>query len=175
MGRDKMQRLVQGVLVAAMLVALAACQNTSLRKLEKPGEGPDEFRIVPVKALQSPTDLNALPTPTPGGSNLTDQNPLSDSIVALGGRAPATSTSIPSSDAGLVNEVSRFGRDGNIRATLAAEDEDFRRRRGRFTQIRIVRTDSYSEVYRRQALDPFRETTRWRQAGARTPSAPPGQ
>lgn len=173
MGRDGMQRLVKGVFLTAVLVALAACQNTSLRSLDKPGEGPDEFRIVPAKPLSTPDDLTALPAPTPGASNLTDQTPLQDGIAALGGRAPNAGSAIPSGDAGLINQVSRFGRSDDIRATLAAEDEDFRQRRGRFTQIRIVRTDSYSEVYRRQALDPFREVSRWRQAGARTPSAPP--
>lgn len=157
------------------LSAVAACQNTGLRTLQKPGEGPDEFRIVPGKPLQTPEDFNALPTPTPGGANLTDQQPLQDGAAALGGRAGTglATGPIPSTDAAIVNQVSRFGRDGNIRATLAAEDEDFRKRRGRLTQIRIARVDRYNDVYRREALDPFREIERWRRAGARTPTSPP--
>ena len=167
-----MQRLIQGVLMAVALCAVTACSNTGLRSLEKPGEGPDEFRIVPSKPLQTPGDFASLPAPTPGAPNLTDQDPLSDAIVALGGRRSTGGGEVSAADAGIVAQASRFGRDADIRATLAAEDQDFRQRRGRFTQIRIVPTDAYSEVYRRQALDPFSETERWRRAGARTPSAP---
>ncbi len=73
----------------------------------------------------------------------------------------------------MINHASRFGRDPTIRAELAAVDEDFRRSRGRLTQIRIVPVDRYNQVYRRQALDAQREQARWRRAGARTPAAPP--
>lgn len=162
-----------GVLVG-VLCAVAACQNTALRTLDKPGEGPDEFRIVPAKPLKTPDSLSALPAPTPGGSNLTDQNPLQDSVLALGGRRSGDSAGpIPGADAGIVNQASRFGRDGSIRSTLATEDEAFRKKRGRLTQIRIAKVDRYNDVYRREALDPFREINRWRKAGARTPTSPP--
>ena len=167
-------RLMQAGIVVAALVALSACENTGLRTLSKPGEGPDEFLIVPGKPLQEPPDFSALPEPTPGGSNLTDQAPLQDGVAALGGRRPAEGAgAVPGSDAALVNRASRFGRDSNVRAELAAEDEDFRRRRGRLTQIRIVRVDRYNQVYRNQALDPQQEINRWRRAGARIPTAPP--
>ena len=62
-----------------------------------------------------------------------------------------------------------------IRQTLAAADADFRRRKGRFTQFRIVPVDRYNQAYRGQALDAERTLARWRRAGARTPSAPPAQ
>ena len=168
-----MRRLLQGVMIAAALLSVSACQNTSLRSLEKPGEGPDEFRIVPGKPLEPPPDYATLPAPTPGGANLTDQNPEANAIAALGGRAPTGAAGIPAGDTALVSRASRFGIDPNIRATLNVEDADFRQRRGRFTQIRIVPTDTYSEIYSRQTLDPFVEVARWRRAGARTPSSPP--
>ncbi len=174
MGRNGMRWLMRLGMMTLALVALTACAGGPLRTLEKPGEGPDEFRIVPAKPLQTPPDYASLPAPTPGASNITDQTPLADGLAALGGRAPAAGAGIPAADASLVTQTSRFGRDGTIRQTLAAEDEEFRTRRGRFTQIRIVRTDRYNDVYRPLALDPFREVSRWRGAGARTPTSPPG-
>jgi hypothetical protein len=169
-----MQWLLRMGMMALALVALTACSGGPLRTLDKPGEGPDEFRIVPAKPLETPPDYASLPTPTPGGANITDQTPLADGVAALGGRAPAGADGIPAADGSLVNQASRFGRDGTIRQVLAAEDEEFRARRGRFTQIRIVRSDRYNDVYRPLALDPFREVSRWRSAGARTPTSPPG-
>lgn len=166
-------RLVQAALIVIAVSLLAACENKGLRALVKPGEGPDEFRITPGKPLEEPQSYSALPPPTPQGSNRTDQLPLQDSAAALGGRLPAQGGAIPAADGAVVNYASRFGRDPAVRAELAAVDEDFRRRRGRLTQIRIVPVDRYNQVYRREALDPQREQARWRQAGARTPSAPP--
>ncbi len=164
-------RFVQIGLILA-IVGLSACGEVRLRELRNPSEGPDEFKITPGLPLESPDDYAFLPEPTPGGSNLTDQLPLETSVAALGGRR-TNSTTIPASDGGIVNYASRFGRDGTIRETLAAEDADFRKRRGRFTNIRIVRRDSYELVYRREVLDAFAEQRRWRAAGARTASAPP--
>lgn len=159
-----------------LLAMLSACSNTGLRQLQKPGDGPDEFIIVPSKPLQAPTDYTSLPTPTPGGSNITDQQPLQDATAALGGRrALDASGPIPARDSALVNQASRFGRDASIRATLAAEDEDFRKRRGRFTQIRISRVDRYNQVYQRESLNARAEWNRWRRAGAQVPSSPPAE
>lgn len=166
-------RLVQAALMVVAVALLGACENKGLRALVKPGEGPDEFRITPGKPLEEPTDYNALPAPTPSGANRTDQLPLQDSVAALGGRRPAEGGAIPAADGSVVNYASRFGRDPGVRAELAASDADFRRRRARLTQIRIVPVDRYNQVYRRQALDAEREQARWRQAGARTPAAPP--
>lgn len=165
-------RLMQIGLVLMMVAALGACSSKELRVLKKPGEGPDEFKITPSKPLQSPEDYTQLPAPTPGQGNLTDQQPLDDAIASLGGRRNASTGPVPSADGGIVNHASRFGRDGAIRSTLASEDEDFRRRRGRFTQIKISRVDRYNLVYRREALDPQKELRKWRRSGARTPSAP---
>lgn len=166
-------RLMQAAMILIAVTLLGACENKGLRVLVKPGEGPDEFRITPGKPLEEPQDYGALPPPTPDGSNRTDQRPLQDGAAALGGRPPAEGGAIPAADGAVVNHASRFGRDPAVRAELAAVDEDFRRRRARFTQIRIVPEDRYNQVYRREALDPQREQERWRRAGARTPSAPP--
>ncbi len=166
-------RLVQVALILIAVTLLGACENKGLRALVKPGEGPDEFRIAPGKPLEEPQDYTALPAPAPDTANRTDQQPLQDSTAALGGRLPAEGGAVPASDGAVVNYASRFGRDPAIRADLAATDADFRRRRGRLTQIRIVPVDRYNQVYRREALDPQREQVRWRNAGARTPSAPP--
>ena len=168
-------RLVQAGLVIVAMTVVSACERTGLRALVKPGEGPDEFLITPGKPLEQPASFTTLPPPTPGGSNRTDQVPLQESVAALGGRRQAADGRIPASDGAVVNYASRFGRDPGIRQSLAAADEDFRQRRGRLTQIRLVRVDRYNQVYRREALDADREHLRWRRAGARTPSAPPPQ
>ena len=76
-------------------------------------------------------------------------------------------------DAGLVHYVSRFGVPAGIRQTVAEEDADFRKRRGRFLNIRLAKKDRYSDVYKRQRLNQHNELLRWRRAGAQTPSAPP--
>lgn len=162
-------RLIQAGMILIAVTLVGGCANTGLRELVKPGEGPDEFLIAPGSPLQSPPDFSTLPQPNPGGANISDQRPQDAAVAALGGRPVAEG----SADGAIVNHASRFGRDGSIRTQLAEEDEAFRKRRGRFTQIKIGRTDSYKEVYSRQALDAAAEERRWRRAGARTPSAPP--
>ncbi|MFK7877036.1 MAG: DUF3035 domain-containing protein [Paracoccaceae bacterium] len=165
-------RLAQIVMIVAAC-GLTACGSGGLRELTNPGEGPDEFLIVPGKPLQSPDTFATLPQPTPGGSNRTDLTPLQDSAAELGGQRRVATSEAPRTDGGVINYVSRFGRDGGIRQTLATEDEAFRKRRGRFTQLRIGRRDRYKLVYERQSLDAQAEQRKWRRAGARTPSAPP--
>ena len=68
------------LMVILMLGLVSACGNKDkpLTRIKKTGNGPDEFTIIPGKPLQAPESYAALPTPTPGGSNLTDQNPLAD-------------------------------------------------------------------------------------------------
>lgn len=164
------------VMIIIMGLLLAACSNDKgIRRLSSSGDGPDEFRVLPSKPLEAPKDYAALPTPTLGGKNRTDLDPAGDAIVALGGsRAAANSTRIPSSDSGLVNYSGRTGRSQDIRETLAAEDAEFRKGRGRFSNIRIVKTDIYNEVYKKYHLEQYQEQERWRQGGAATPAAPPG-
>lgn len=170
----------RALLVIAVL-ALAACsggeRDIRMRDLRSFTGGPDEFSILPSKELQSPENYTRLPVPTPGGSNLTDQDPLGDGIAALGGKPAALrpGKGIPAADGALVSHVSRNDVPADIRATLAAEDLDFRTRASRFTRFKIVREDLYNDTYRRQTIDPQAELWRWRRIGVKTPSAPPAK
>ena len=93
--------------------------------------------------------------------------------MAFGGNPAAAQGGIPAGDAALVRHAGRGGVAGNIRETLAEEDAQFRKRKARFTNFRLVRVDRYNQAYRRQSLEAFEEERRWQAAGARTPSAPP--
>ncbi|MEM6888960.1 MAG: DUF3035 domain-containing protein [Pseudomonadota bacterium] len=160
---------------ASLLIAmfcLAACANTGLRDLRQPGPGPDEFIIEPKKPLQTPQNLTALPQPTPGAANLTDNDPVGDAIVALGGR-PNSGGGIPASDAALVGSATRFGVTPDIRQQLDETDAEFRRRQARLANIRIFPEDRYNQAYERESLNPTSTAEQWRRAGAQTPSYPP--
>ena len=165
-----MRRLFVLILIPLLL---GACANKGLRELRSNSAGPDEFGIQPVKSLEQPPDFTTLPAPTPGGANLTDRYPLQEGAQAFGGSIGDPNGPIPASDGALVRHASRRGVSEGIRQLLAESDADFRRRKARFTQYRIVPVDRYNQAYRRQALDPHLETERWRRAGARTPSSPP--
>lgn len=168
-------RMPHIAILLGFALVLAGCADNGLKTVRKPGNGPDEFLVLPSKPLTAPESYTFLPPPTPGGANLTDQNPNADAVAALGGNpaAVASAGSIPSSDAALVTSASRYGVPPDIRVTLAEEDADFRRRRGRLTNIRLFNVDRYADVYRRQAIDPNSELQRYRSAGAVTPTAPP--
>lgn len=164
------------MIFAAMVAAtLAGCGNRDkapeLMNIRSSSQGPDEFAILPPKSLTLPTDMKALPEPTPGGGNLTDPTPNADAIVALGGRAESG----VGGDAGLMNHVSRYGVAGGIRGTLAGEDLQWRRdNNGRILE-RLFNVNSYYRAYRTQSLDQQAELFRWRKRGVKTPSAPPPQ
>jgi hypothetical protein len=165
-----MRRIALFILLA---VTLAACSSNGLRKLEAPSDGPDEFGLQPVKALETPTDYTTLPEPTPGQANLTDRSALNEGVIAFGGRPEADGGAIPSSDGALVQHASRLGVLPNVRADLAETDAKFRKRKQRFTGIRIVPVDRYNQAYKKQSLDQNAEARKWRRAGARTPSYAP--
>ena len=173
-----MRKRIAFLVLAA--VGLSACggyeRDIRLRDVRSIGPGPDEFAVLPGKPLQEPKSFAELPVPTPGSANLTDQNPMGDGVAALGGRPDRLQDKgVAAGDAALVRAASRNGVDPNVRTELAAEDEDFRRRKSRFTRIRIARQDLYNKVYKRETLNARREWNRYRRAGARTPSAPPAQ
>lgn len=164
----------RAVIAVAAMVTLAACGGKGDPQLMnlRTGQGPDEFAIVPPKALEMPENLGDLPEPTPGGYNRTDQNPEADAAVALGGK-PSAAGGIPASDAALYAHAARFGMDGGIRGKLASEDLDWRRdNNGRILE-RLFNVNVYYKAYRKQRLDQQAELARWRALGARTPSAPP--
>lgn len=162
-------------LILILALSLAACGgNSGLRDLRDPAAGPEEFGIVPNKPLETPNNYKALPAPTPGQANLVDATPKQDAIAALGGNpARLNDTGVPRGDSALVASASRYGVPANIRATTSAEDADFRRRRGRFTNIRLFKTDRYVQVYKNQILDSQGMLDASRRAGRKTPTAPP--
>ena len=169
-------RIPMGLIILTTTVALAGCGSKGLRELQQPGAGPDEFLVMPAKPLTPPENYTSLPTPTPGGANLTDQNPQADAVAALGGNPTALNVGaeIPNSDGALVTASSRYGVDPTVRATLAAEDAAFRKRENRTARFKLFNVDRYEEAYKKQAINPFQINNIFRNAGAGTPSAPPG-
>ena len=165
-------RLMRPIAFLMLLLSITACANTGLRDLRGTGDGPDDFIVNPSKPLAEPDNYKTLPAPTPGQSNITDPTPLQDGVAALGGRLGDPNAAVPSRDGAVVNHASRFGVNAGIRKTLADEDADFRKRRGRFTHYRIVPVDRYNQAYKRQALDPARVESQYRRAGVATPSVP---
>ncbi|MHA7850910.1 DUF3035 domain-containing protein [Roseovarius sp.] len=157
---------------------LTACGNrgedVTLTRITNTGDGPDEFSILPSKPLQTPESYTALPAPTPGTRNLTDQDPKADGVAALGGNPAALAVTTPAaSDAGLLRYASRNGTQPAIREALAAEDADIRRSYGRVNILRIGPRDNYADAYKDQWLDSHAEEERLRRSGIDTPSAPP--
>lgn len=161
------------ILTLGLMLTLAACANDrGLRDLRSSGGGPDEFRVMPMGALVLPSDLDNLPEPTPGGTNISDPTPAADAVAVLGGNPNAlVPNGIPASDGALITAASRNGVDPSIRQTLASEDAAFRARQTRFGLFRA--RDRYFQAYARQALDAYAELIRFRNAGIATPSAPP--
>ncbi len=167
----------RGALAVAMaaVLALAACggdKTPNLMNLRSSSNGPDEFGILPAKALELPEDLTALPEPTLGGANRTDPTPIDDAIVALGG-SPRAAGGVPAVDGALVRYGVRYGTAAGIRETLAAEDLEYRRKNDGRLLERIFNVNVYFKAYRKQSLDQQAELRRWRKGGRRTPSAPP--
>jgi hypothetical protein len=165
-----MRRIVFLVLIP---LVLSACANKGLRDLRNPSNGPDEFMIQPAKPLEAPASYSTLPVPTPGQGNLTSRSALNEGIVAFGGRPEAADAGIPARDGALVQHASRMGVAATIREELAETDAQFRKRKARFTQFRLVPVDRYNQAYSGQTLNADNEAARWRNAGARTPSSPP--
>ncbi len=161
---------------AVVAAVLSACSEKApqLMNFRSDGTGPDEFQILPTKPLEAPGDFNALPPPTPGGSNRTDPTPLADAAEALGGSgAAATSSRMRSSEQGVVSYASRYGVSADIRETLAAEDLEWRRKHDGRLLERLFNVSVYFRAYQAMSLDQNAELERLRRAGIWTPSAPP--
>ena len=163
-------------ITASALLLVAGCargdKEPQLMNIRSTSGGPDEFAIVPPKELSMPEDLAALPEPTPGGANRTDQYPINDAAVALGGKVNA-SGQISAGDATLVNYAGRGGVNAGIRQPLASADLAFRRKHDGKLLERMLDLNVYFKAYRPYSLDQYAELARWRRLGARTPSAPP--
>ena len=166
--------LPRALLAPLALLALAACgaDSDGLRNLDTELAGPDEFSVLPSRPITIPDTL-ALPPPTPGGANRTDQNPTAEAIAALGGNpAAARAGGIPAQDAALIAFAGRAGTDPAIRQTLAREDTALRARAGGLS-FNILGKDRYYPAYARFALDAYAELARLRAAGIDVPTAPP--
>lgn len=165
------------MLVAAMLagcfLAAGCAREPDLVRFGGLGTGPDEFAIVPSKPLETPADLRTLPPPAPGAGNRADATPMQDAVVALGGRPDRLQRDAASPDTALVAHAGRFGTDPSIRATLAAEDLEFRRRNGGLLLERAFNRNRYFTIYSGQQLDQQRERARLSRAGVPTPESPP--
>ena len=165
-------------LALAMVLALSACGNREPRllNLNAGATGPDEFAILPGKPLQVPDSYAELPNPTPGAGNLTDPTPKADAVAALGGNpAVLTRAGIPAADGALLTYSGRYGVQTDVRATLAAADLAFRRRKDAVFLQRWFARNRYFKAYRRQSLDHYQELERLRAAEIKTPTAPPKQ
>ncbi|MEM7719162.1 MAG: DUF3035 domain-containing protein [Pseudomonadota bacterium] len=163
------------ILVFGVLFAISGCGGSDEPKLlnitPSRGAGPDEFAVLPTKPLEIPQNLASLPPPTPGAGNRTDQTPQLDAIAALGGNPAALSRA--STDGALVAYSRRFGVDPNIRAELAADDLEFRRRNDGRPLERLFDVNVYFRAYESMSLDQYRELERLRRAGIRTSAVPP--
>ena len=159
--------LVLGIL---SLAGLAACGKQGLRTVSQPGEGPDEFMIIPANPLSPPQDYSALPAPTPGGTNLADRIPSDEVTVALGGRVQS-GAGVPQSDAALLSATNRYGSPGNTRAELQQEFDKQVGRAQRWQSLRLV--DRYDDLFRKEWLDPQQERDRFLRSGVPVSSAPP--
>lgn len=167
-----------GLRIALMLglLAVSACggnreRDITLHDLRTNQRSPEEFSILPVKPLEQPQSYAALPEPTPGGSNRTDQTPNADAVAVLGGKPSAMTGGSTKGDGALISYVSRYGTDSEIRSDLAAKDLALRTKASRFTWS-IVPRDDYRRAYRRYLLNPYSELARFRKMGLPTPSAP---
>lgn len=160
---------------AVLAVALAACSRGEPRLMNIAANTatPDEFAILPTRPLMMPEDLASLPAPTPGEASRTDPAPVADAIRTLGGNPAVAAAAVPAGDAVVIAHARRFGADPAIRATLAAEDLEFRRRHDGRLLERWFNVNVYYRAYRRMALDRYAELARWRRAGIRTPAVPP--
>lgn len=158
-------------LAALALATLTACgeKTPTLFNLRSADRTPDEFAILPTRPLETPTDLAALPQPTPGGVNRTDPQPQAEAIAALGGNIDRGA----GADGGLIATVSRYGVQGNIRDQLAAEDLEYRRENDGRLLERLFNVNVYFDAYKKQSLDQHAELERLRRAGVRTVAAPP--
>ncbi len=160
--------------VAAAMLGACSQKEPSLMNFRSSGTGPDEFRILPTRPLEQPEDFRTLPAPTPGGTNLTDPDPIAAAAEALGGSgAAATSSPMRASERGVVAYASRYGVAQGIRETLAAEDLEWRRRHDGRVLERLFKTSVYFRAYRAMSLDSHAELERLRRLGIWTPSAPP--
>ncbi|WP_284378640.1 DUF3035 domain-containing protein [Amylibacter marinus] len=161
-----MNIVVKIALVGLIGIGITACSG-------KGGKGPDEFGVLPTKPLEYPDDLTTLPEPDSSVRNRADQRPLADAVTALGGKAARIdSTTIPASERALLNAATRYGVAENVRAELAAQDAEFRRRNKGKVLERLFNVDIEQDRYADELLDSEAELLRMRRLGIGTPTSP---
>lgn len=174
----RVRRIAVSIVLAAGLGAAGCSRNAEpqLMNIRSTTGTPDEFAILPNKPLVIPEDLASLPTPTPGAANRVDPTPEADAVAALGGNpARLAFTGIPAADGALVAQATRFGVANGIRAQLAAEDLEYRRKNNGRLLERMFNVNVYFKAYKPMSLDQHAELARWRRIGVRNVSAPPEQ
>lgn len=168
--------MLRSILACLVLLAVTACtRDDTLHDLQVTGNGPDDFGVLPVRPLEMPPTMSALPRPNPGGPNRVDPNPRAEGIIALGGNPNATRTGgVPARDSALVAAATRNGVAAEIRQVLANEDAAFRSGRAALSPG-LFGGDPYYRAYSDQALDAYAEAARFRELGVPTPTAPPAR
>jgi Protein of unknown function (DUF3035) len=167
-------RLGKTVMALVSLAVLSACESGDPELMNIRTDSPDEFAILPTKPLEAPENYEALPEPTPGGSNLADPTPKADAIAALGGNPDSLADGrIYAGEQTLLSYASRYGVPADIRTTLAAEDLSWRQDNNGKLLERLFNVNVYYDSYKPMALDQHGELERLRDKGIWTPSAPP--
>ncbi len=173
---SRVKRWIGTALLVVAATVLAACggdpEQSILERFNAGStQGPDEFTTLPVKPLELPEDLAALPAPDPAARNRSDLTPRADALAVLsGGRGGAGATA---SDNAVLAAARTGSRQSNIRALLAEEDAEFRaNNRGRPLD-RLLGNVTEDRVYAAQLLDAEEEAERLRRLGLRVPALPP--
>lgn len=161
-------------LVALMLatLALGACSKEgglqgAVKKL-RAGAPPDEFAILPTKPLEMPTDMAALPPPTPGAANRVAFDPDAEAVASLTGRTGPAGTARANALIARAGPV-----DPNVRAQLAAEDAAYRKDHPGKLLPRLFTKDDTALIYQGLTLDSGMAFEQLRAAGVGVPPAPP--
>jgi hypothetical protein len=129
---------------------------------------PDEFLVLPTRPLEMPSDLNALPPPTPGAPNLVDYRPQAEAVAGLTGRTGPPGTA----DGSALVARTGAGSPG-IRTQVAVDDAEWRRsHRGKLLP-RLFSRDREALTYRAQTLDAPVTFETMRARGVGVPAPPP--
>lgn len=165
------------LLLAGASLTLAACGATdddrsAVERLSAASTiAPEEFDVLPQKAIEVPENLNALPPPIPGARNRTDLTPNADAIVALSGQ-PGRGTVVASDNALLVATNAGAAQPG-IRQVIAVEDIEYQKNNKPRLLYRWFGNAGETRVYDGQMLDSESELLRWRSQGYLVPQLPP--
>lgn len=169
------------VVIVALIGVVSGCDTSKgvgrfFAGDENKQNGPDEFGIVPTRALELPDDLVSLPEPKPGARNRTDPLPEHDAVAALGGQPDRLdSTRVGAGEGVLLAAAERRGTAANIREVLAKEDKEFRDDNGPLFLERLFKVNTYLKTYKDDTLEARRTNDLLRRKGVKTPSVSPSE